>query len=57
MFLYGVVAGFGYATFGDMVQSDILVNYPGMCMYTCMFACIYVYVYNLDFPNKEPCQC
>ena len=28
--LYFIVAGFGYATYGDEVDSDILVNYPGM---------------------------
>ena len=30
MVLYGLVAGAGYLTYGDMVESNILVNYPGM---------------------------
>ena len=28
MILYSIVAGAGYVTYGDMVQSDVLVNYP-----------------------------
>lgn len=30
--VYVVIAMCGYSTFGDLVQSDILLNYPRKCM-------------------------
>lgn len=36
MILYFIVSAFGYSTYGDNVESDILTNYPGKREWFCL---------------------